>query len=143
MEIQMINKEASIFIVEDDEVDVMAILRALKKANISNPIHIAKDGVEALQKLRSKEIHCPYIVLMDLNMPRMNGIDCIKEIRADKNLKRTVIFALSTSNSEKDKFSAYDCNVAGYIVKSDIGDEFEIALKMLAQYLKVIDLPTE
>jgi CheY-like chemotaxis protein len=135
------NREASIFIVEDDEVDIMAIRRALKKANVANSIHIAKDGIEALQKLRSKEIPSPYIVLMDLNMPRMNGVDCMKEIRTDKNLKQTVIFALSTSNDEKDKLSAYDCNVAGYIVKSDIGDEFEIAMRMLNQYLIVVELP--
>lgn len=88
----MLTREASILIVEDDEVDIMAIRRALKQANIANPIHVAKDGIEALQKLRSKEISFPYIVLMDLNMPRMNGIDCMKEIRSDKNLKRTVIF---------------------------------------------------
>ena len=139
----MVTREASILIVEDDEVDIMAIRRVLKQANIANPIHVAKDGIEALQKLRSKEISSPYIVLMDLNMPRMNGVDCIKEIRTDKSLKRTVIFALSTSNDEKDKLSAYNCNVAGYIVKSDIGDEFEKAMKMLDQYLKVVELPNE
>ena len=139
----MVNREVSILIVEDDEVDVMAIRRALKQANITNPIHLAKDGIEALQKLRSNEIPSPYIVLMDLNMPRMNGIDCIKEIRADNSLKRTVIFALSTSKDEKDKLNAYDCNVAGYIIKSDIGDEFENAMKMLEQYLKVVELPNE
>jgi CheY-like chemotaxis protein len=139
----MVNRAASILIVEDDEVDVMAIRRALKQANIPNQIHVAKDGIEALQKLRSKEIPSPYIVLMDLNMPRMNGVDCMKEIRTDKSLKRTVIFALSTSNDEKDKLSAYNCNVAGYIVKSDIGDEFEKAMKMLDQYLKVVELPNE
>lgn len=139
----MINREASILIVEDDEVDIMAIRRALKQANIDNPIYVAKDGIEALQKLRSKEIPSPYIVLMDLNMPRMNGIDCMREIRADKSLKRTIIFALSTSKDERDKLNAYDCNVAGYIVKSDIGDEFEKAMRMLDQYLKVIEFPNE
>jgi len=139
----MTDKIVSILIVEDDEVDVMAIRRAFQETNISNPIYIAKDGIEALQKLRSREIPYPYIVLMDLNMPRMNGIDCMKEIRTDRSLKRTTIFALSTSNDEKDKLSAYDCNVAGYIVKSDIGNEFGKALKMLYQFLNVVDLPNE
>ena len=139
----MTDKIVSILIVEDDEVDVMAIRRAFQETNISNPIYIAKDGIEALQKLRSREIPYPYIVLMDLNMPRMNGIDCMKEIRTDRSLKRTTIFALSTSNDEKDKLSAYDCNVAGYIVKSDIGNEFGKALKMLYQFLNVVDLPSE
>jgi len=139
----MVNSKACILIVEDDEVDIMAIRRTLKKTNITNPVHIAKDGIEALEKLRSKAISSPYIVLMDLNMPRMNGIDCIKEIRADNSLRRTVIFALSTSKDEKDKLNAYDCNIAGYIVKSNIGDEFENAMKMLEQYLKVVELPNE
>jgi DNA-binding NarL/FixJ family response regulator len=80
---------------------------------------------------------------MDLNMPRMNGIDCMKEIRADKNLRQTVIFALSTSKDEKDMIKAYDCKVAGYIFKSDIGDEFVKAMQMLDHYLRVAELPNE
>lgn len=139
----MIEKEASILIVEDDEVDIMAIRRALKQTNVTNSIYVAKDGIEALEKLRSGEIPSPYIVLMDLNMPRMNGIDCMKEIRADKSLRQTVIFALSTSKDEKDKIKAYDCNVAGYIFKSDIGDEFVNAMQMLHHYLRVVELPNE
>lgn len=139
----MIEKEASILIVEDDEVDIMAIRRALKQTNATNSIYAAKDGIEALEKLRSGEIPSPYIVLMDLNMPRMNGIDCMKEIRADKSLRQTVIFALSTSKDEKDKIKAYDCNVAGYIFKSDIGDEFVNAMQMLHHYLRVVELPNE
>lgn len=139
----MIEKEASILIVEDDEVDIMAIRRALKQTNTTNSIYVAKDGIEALEKLRSGEIPSPYIVLMDLNMPRMNGIDCMKEIRADKSLRQTVIFALSTSKDEKDKIKAYDCNVAGYIFKSDIGDEFVNAMQMLHHYLRVVELPNE
>ncbi len=139
----MIEKEASILIVEDDEVDIMAIRRALKQTNATNSIYVAKDGIEALEKLRSGEIPSPYIVLMDLNMPRMNGIDCMKEIRADKSLRQTVIFALSTSKDEKDKIKAYDCNVAGYIFKSDIGDEFVNAMQMLHHYLRVVELPNE
>lgn len=139
----MIEKEASILIVEDDEVDIMAIRRALKQTNATNSIYVAKDGIEALEKLRSGEIPSPYIVLMDLNMPRMNGIDCMKEIRADKSIRQTVIFALSTSKDEKDKIKAYDCNVAGYIFKSDIGDEFVNAMQMLHHYLRVVELPNE
>ena len=135
--------EASILIVEDDEVDIMAIRRALKQANISSSIYVASDGIEALEKLRSGEMLSPYIVLMDLNMPRMNGIDCMKEIRADKNLRRTVIFALSTSKDEADKIKAYDCNVAGYIIKSDIGDESVKTMQMLDHYLRIVELPNE
>ena len=139
----MKENEVNILIVEDDEVDIMAIRRALRQANATNSIYVAKDGIEALEKLRSGEIPSPYIVLMDLNMPRMNGIDCMKEIRADKSLGQTVIFALSTSKDEKDKIKAYDCNVAGYIFKSDIGDEFVKAMQMLDHYLRVAELPNE
>ena len=139
----MNENEANILLVEDDEVDIMAIRRALKQAKISNSIFIARDGIEALDKLRSGEIPFPYIVLMDLNMPRMNGIDCIKEIRADKDLRRTIIFVLSTSKDEKDKTRAYDYNIAGYIIKSDIGDESIKTMQMLNQYLRIVELPGE
>lgn len=133
----------NILIVEDDDIDIMAIRRSLKNINIINSIYIAKDGIEALEKLRAGNIPTPYIILMDLNMPRMNGIDCIKEIRADPHLKQTIIFALSTSKDEKDKVQAYNYNVAGYIIKSDVGDEFDMAMQMLEQYLRVVELPNE
>lgn len=135
--------KVNIFIVEDDAIDIMAIRRSLENVNIIGSIYVAKDGIEALEKLRAGNIPPPYIILMDLNMPRMNGIDCIKEIRLDPHLKQAIIFALSTSKDEKDKFQVYNCNVAGYIIKCDAGDNFDMAMRMLEQYLKVVELPNK
>lgn len=135
--------QVNIFIVEDDDIDTMAIRRSLKNVNIIGSIYVAKDGIEALEKLRAGNIPPPYIILMDLNMPRMNGIDCIKEIRLDPHLKQAIIFALSTSKDEKDKFQVYNYNVAGYIIKCDAGDDFDMAMRMLEQYLKVVELPNK
>ena len=137
----MPSKEANLLLVEDDEIDIMAIHRFLKRANISNRLYVAKDGIEALEKLRTGVIPTPYIVLMDLNMPRMDGISCLKEIRADENLKRTIIFILTTSKDDQDKIDAYNYNIAGYIIKSEVDDGFVGAFQMLNYYLNTVELP--
>ncbi len=139
----MTGKEVHILLVEDDEIDVMAIRRALKKIKIANPLHIAKDGVEALEKLRAGTIPSPHVVLMDLNMPRMDGITCLEEIRTDKELKQTVVFILTTSKDQEDKIKAYNHNVAGYIIKSDVADGFIKTLQMLHYYFNVVELPDQ
>jgi len=139
----MTGKEVHILLVEDDEVDVMAMRRALKKTKTANPLHLAKDGVEALEKLRAGTIPSPHVVLMDLNMPRMDGITCLEEIRTDKNLKQTVVFILTTSKDQEDKIKAYNHNVAGYIIKPDVADGFIKTLQMLNYYFNVAELPDQ
>jgi len=136
-------KEVNILLVEDDEIDVMAIRRALRQAKIANPLHVAKDGVEALEKLQDGTVPCPRVVLMDLNMPRMDGITCVKEIRANENLRKSIIFILTTSKDDEDKIKAYDLNVAGYIIKSEVSDKFVKAIEMLSYYWKIVELPDQ
>lgn len=132
-------------IVDDDVVSVMAIKRALKKLKIVNPIEVAKDGKEALTILRGKDgsnqITPPYLVTLDLNMPRMNGFEFLDEVRSDPQLQRAVIFVLSTSDAPKDVAAAYANNIAGYIVKDDLGDSFVKALDMIDSYSKIVELP--
>ncbi|WP_448547674.1 response regulator [Thalassotalea fusca] len=137
----MAKKEVSFLLVEDNEVDIMDVQRSFRKAKVANPIHVARDGLEALELLRSGKIPSPYIVLMDLNMPRMDGIECIKEIRNDDALRRSVIFVLTTSAADEDKFKAYDFNIAGYIVKTESGEAFTDAITMLDSYWRVVELP--
>ena len=107
---QYLNKEANtlnLILVEDDDGDAKAVVRAFKKEKVLNPITRAKDGIEALELLRGENGQTkpkkPYALLIDINMPRMNGIDLIKEIRVDKNLNQSVIFMLTTSKREEDK----------------------------------------
>ncbi|QGX98503.1 DNA-binding response regulator [Roseovarius faecimaris] len=132
-------------IVDDDQVSVMAIKRALKKLRILNPILVARDGREALDILRGASgedgLPPPFLVTLDLNMPRMNGFEFLEELRQDKSLNRAVVFVLSTSDAPTDIAHAYDSNVAGYIVKDDLGDSFLRALDMIDSFSKVVELP--
>jgi len=132
-------------IVDDDAVSVMAIKRALKKLKIVNPVIVAKDGQEALDILRGESSDTgllpPYLVTLDINMPRMDGFEFLSEVRSDPNLHRAVIFVLSTSDAPDDVATAYDSNVAGYIVKDNLGDSFVKALDMIDTFSKVVELP--
>ena len=137
-------REVSILLVEDDEVDQMAMKRAFEKLRISNPLAVAGDGVEALEYLRSingGEMRRPYLIILDLNMPRMNGHEFLKEIRADEYLKDSVVFILTTSSDDKDLRQAYGLNVAGYIVKSSLAGGFANAVDMMRHYWNVVELP--
>lgn len=135
----------SILMVEDDELDVHAFKRCLKKERILNPFHSVINGEEALKALRGElpdvQIQRPLLVIMDINMPRMNGIECLKEIRKDEELKDTVVFIMTTSEADKDVYEAYNLNVAGYMVKTNLGDNFLRSVQMLDKYFHAIVLP--
>ena len=108
----------NILLVEDDMIDVMNVKRAFARNHITNPLFVAGNGVEALRLLRSGEIPSDRrIVLLDLNMPRMNGIEFLRELRGDPELNATSVIVLTTSNNERDKIEAFDLNVAGYLLK--------------------------
>lgn len=135
-------REATILLVEDDDVDVMAVERALKKLKVANRIVRARDGLEALALLRdSQAVNRPYIILLDINMPRMNGIEMLAELRQDEHLCGAVVFVLTTSKSDEDKVAAYRKNIAGYIVKEQLGDGFLRIMEMIDHYWRVVELP--
>ena len=143
--LNMATKPVRFLVVDDDQVSVLAIKRALKKLKIINPLQVARDGREALDLLRAEmqgsSTLPPYLVTLDLNMPRMNGFEFIEEVRKDPALHRLVIFVLSTSDAPSDVASAYDSNIAGYIVKDNLGDSFVKALDMIDCFAKVIEFP--
>jgi len=136
---------ASILLVEDDDGDVKAVRRAFAKEKIANQIFRAVDGIEALEMLRGENgkvrIPPPYILLVDLNMPRMGGIELIKMLRADETLRSAVVFVLSTSKREEDKKAAYDLNVAGYIIKERAGQDFLRVISLVDCYWRIVELP--
>jgi len=135
----------NILLVDDDKVDVMNVKRAFKKNNVSNPLHVAENGIEALSMLRGNgnpELRLrPKIILLDLNMPRMNGIDFLKELRTDPDLKSISVIVLTTSNEERDIVAAHDLNVSGYILKPVEFDNFVAAIKTLKLYWTLNELP--
>jgi CheY-like chemotaxis protein len=109
----------NILLIEDDDVDVMNVQRAFKKGNITNPLYIARNGLEALEMLRDSFIipNDHRLILLDVNMPKMSGIEFLQVLRADPKLKTIPVVMLTTSNEEKDRLNAYNLNVAGYILK--------------------------
>lgn len=142
----MANKDINVLIVDDDEIDVMAIRRAFTKRRIANPIHVAHDGIEALEILRGsndqQRLERPYIILLDINMPRMNGLELLDALRADRNLKDSIVFVLTTSNDDRDRIEAFRYNIAGYILKTNPGDSFLEAIGLIEHYWKVVQLPS-
>ena len=137
----------NILLVEDDEIDVKTLTRAFKELKIANPIYRARDGIEALEILRTTDeaaqIPQPFIVILDLNMPRMGGIEFLETIRKDPLLLRTVVFVMTTSAAEEDRIRAYNHNVAGYILKQNPGHTFLEAISMLELYWRVVELPNK
>jgi CheY-like chemotaxis protein len=133
----------NILLVEDDEIDVESVRRSFRRNRIANKIHLARDGVEALEMLRvdgDKHITRPLIVLLDINMPRMNGLEFLNELRRDEALRDLVVFVLTTSSNEYDIYEAYNLNVAGYMLKTEVGDGFGDAIKLIDHYWRVVEL---
>ena len=143
MEERMIN----ILLVEDDEVDVMNVKRAFKKYKITNPLYIAGNGLEALDMLRSQNGQPPIVpetrrlILLDLNMPKMNGLEFLHALREDEDLKRTPVIVLTTSDEDKDRIEAYNLNVAGYILKPVTFSNFAEVMVALNKYWTLCEMP--
>jgi CheY-like chemotaxis protein len=132
----------NILLVEDDEVDVMNVQRAFKKNHIGNPLWVAGNGLAALELLRGNEVPRERrLVLLDLNMPRMNGIEFLRELRADPDLKLTPVVVLTTSDDERDRVDAYNLNVAGYILKPVTLVNFVEAMATLNKYWALVEMP--
>jgi CheY-like chemotaxis protein len=135
-------KLLNILLVEDDEVDVMNVRRAFQANDIINPLFVAGNGVEALEKLRGGEIPAERrLILLDLNMPRMNGIEFLAELRHDPGLAPTPVVVLTTSNNDRDRVQAYDFNVAGYLLKPVTFSDFAELMTALDKYWTLVELP--
>lgn len=131
----MSDNDAVILLVEDDRVDIMTVQRALKKIEVGNPLHVARTGVEALGMLRGdgfpKIEPTPSLILLDLNLPRMGGIEFLKELRSDPALKDLQVIVLTSSNEPGDRAAAYEYEVDDYIVKPHSFDEFSNAMSLI------------
>ena len=127
-------KEVSLLMIEDDDIDATALKRALHKLKLLNPVYRARDGLEAIEILRSGGIPSPYIILLDLNMPRMNGLELLSALRRDPDLKQSVVFILTTSNRDADITAAYNKQIAGYLLNSKVSEDFLEFLKLLNLY---------
>lgn len=135
----------NLLLVDDDDVATEAVLRSLTQCGLRPIVVTAEDGLEALHVLRGthagKHIDKPYLVLLDLNMPRMNGFEFLENLRADDRLRDTVVFVLTTSDADTDRTRAYHENIAGYMVKSCVGPQFRHLVSLLDVYQQTVRLP--
>ena len=138
-------RTAQLLHVEDDDLCIMGLVRAFKKAKIANPICFAHDGLDALEMLRGtngrERLPRPYLILLDLNMPRMGGVEMLKELRKDEDLKKSIVFIMTTSGADEDKADAYNLGVAGYILKTNPANAFLEATALLDTYWRVVEFP--
>lgn len=131
-----------ILLVEDDALDVMSVRRALTRARLSNPVRVVGDGMEALDVLRHETVPGGRrLVLLDLNMPRMGGLEFLRELRADPKLHATPVVVLTTSNDERDKAAAFDHHVAGYLLKPLGFTVLVDLLESLNRYWSHVEMP--
>lgn len=138
----MRTEPVTLLLVEDDEADRELIQRCFRRHKIANKILFASNGEEGLRVLR-EGITGAHMVLLDLNMPRMNGLEFLEELRSDDSISDTVVFVFTTSDQERDKLAAYKKNVAGYILKQCAGVDFRKMTSLLDSYWKVVQLPVK
>ena len=143
----MAGKMLNILLVEDDDLDVMNVQRAFKKNNILNPLFVAGNGLDALDMLRGTGGNAPDVplerrlILLDLNMPKMNGIEFLRELRADPVLGLIPVIVLTTSDEDRDKVEAFQLSVAGYILKPVTLVHFIETMATLNKYWTLSEIP--
>ena len=135
-----------ILLVDDDEGDVLLTQKALKNGKLFNTLNVAKDGVEALEYLRQegrfKDALRPDLILLDLNMPRMNGKETLAEIKKDPNLKSIPVIVLTTSDADMDVIQSYDSHASAYVTKPvDLGQFTNVVQSLKDFWLCVVKFP--
>jgi chemotaxis family two-component system response regulator Rcp1 len=145
---QMLPKPIDILLVEDDPSDVLLTRRGLEASKLYNSLSVAKDGVEALQFLRKEDPFGdairPDLILLDLNMPRMDGRELLQELKADESLKLIPVVVLTTSDAEKDIVESYELQASCYVTKPVKLDEFSNVISQVQDFwLTIVKYPTK
>lgn len=130
-----------ILLVEDDRVDAMTVQRALREIKVTNRLEIASDGEEGLAVLRDPEREKPCLILLDLNMPRMGGLEFLQVVKQDGILRRIPVVVLTSSGEEQDKVDSFDLGVTGYMVKPVDYRQFVEVVRAINLYWTLSELP--
>jgi CheY-like chemotaxis protein len=137
----MMKSSKPILLVEDDRIDAMTVKRALKDLKVINELVHVVNGEEALEYLRNESNEKPCVVLLDLNMPKLNGLEFLKIAKGEDELKRIPVVALTTSKETPDVDASFELGVAGYIVKPVDYKNFVEAIRILELYWTLSELP--
>ena len=135
------NTYKPILLVEDDLVDSMSVKRALKELNVTNEIIHMKNGEEAMNYLTDDSNEKPCLILLDINMPKMNGIEFLKERKANEQINIIPTVVLSTSNDDKDKFNSFSLNISGYMIKPVDYKKYVEVMKAIKLYWTLSEAP--
>jgi len=130
-------------LLRDDKVDVMSVQRAFKAIHVTNRIEVVSNGEEALSHLRNSANRRPCIILLDLNMPKMNGIEFLKVKKQDEMMRSIPTVVLTTSREEQDKVNSFNLGVAGYMIKPVEYRKFVVVAKTIDIYWTLSELPGE
>lgn len=131
----------TILLVEDDEVDAMTVKRALKELNVTNPLVVRENGEEALAYLRDPNNEKPCLILLDLNMPVMSGLEFLQIDKQDDALKAIPVVVLTTSQEQQDKVASFNLGVAGYMAKPVIYQQFVEVMRTINAYWTISEIP--
>lgn len=131
----------AILLIEDDSIDAMTVARALKELHVTNRLEHVENGEEGLAFLRDPANDKPCIILLDLNMPVMNGIEFLQAIKADNNLRRIPVVVLTTSEEQEDKLDSFSLGVAGYMRKPVDYQQFVETIRSIDAYWTISELP--
>ncbi len=135
------NNEQPLLLIEDDEIDVLTFKRSLKEIHVLNQLYVAGDGEEALALLRTPSHGRPCLILLDLNMPRMTGLEFLRIVKHDDHLKRIPVIILTTSKDERDKVESFKLGAAGYMVKPVDYHQFVEVIRIIDVYWTLSELP--
>lgn len=130
-----------ILLVEDDEVDAMTVKRALKDLHVTNPLVLRENGEEALAYLRDPDNEKPCLILLDLNMPVMGGIEFLQVDKHDDTLKAIPVVVLTTSQEQQDKVASFNLGVAGYMAKPVAYQQFVEVMRTINAYWTISEIP--
>jgi CheY-like chemotaxis protein len=130
-----------ILLLEDDEIDVTAIQRALKELNIKNPLVVCENGAQGLEWLRANLSTPPAVILTDIDMPVMNGLEFLAQVKQDPDLQKFPVVILSTFREEKDRANAFKLGVSGYMIKPIDAAKYLSIMKTIADYWQSSELP--
>ncbi len=139
--------DSTILLIEDDKVDIMTVQRAFKQNNITNTLEVKQNGEDALEYLRQEEpdgeedFVLPGLILLDLNMPKMNGVEFLKIVKSDERLKSIPVVVLTTSKEENDRCESFNIGVAGYIIKPVDFNKFVEVIKLINMYWTLSESP--
>ncbi len=135
------NEEKYILVIDDDKIDSMTIKRAFKDNDIPHKLIFKQNGEEAIDFLEENINDKPFLIILDLNMPKMNGLEFLKIIREKKELKIIPVVVLTTSRSEKDKLESYKLGISSYIIKSVDYHDFVKVIGKFKAYMEINEFP--